>query len=514
MKIVIIFCGIIQVIFFSKNENLYAVGIIIFGWFLADIYILTRTNFINYTFSTFLLFGLVLTQFGLPLIFTLLEGKPVIYNLKIPYDVFTHTILALITLIIAHLFYKNWRNSSGKYFFKKIQHFLYNKHFFDAPTNKQLWIIGFIGIFALLSKYVLGGNFYSEVNQTDTLGKFIEGFINFSYAPLFIPLTRLLGKSDSKVDYKKKYLILLYILLLIGIGIMANTRGLFMQGLTAMGLVFFLGLLVGQFDYRIFKIKNVIIGLMSFWIITGPLSDIGTAMVIVRGQRSNVSGQELLNKTLVVFQDKQAINYYKKLGLSNIGADWDETYFDNIFLARFCNLKFNDSNLVQGLKIKESDTRMLNYSSDRFWAILPSPILDLLQIAVDKKSTTSVSFGDYLYSCNGGENALGGYRTGHYAGTGMASFGWWYLAILGIGMILLFFLIDLFSFNYKLNNTRKVVFSLIGLILISTIFTFWGTSSASESVVSIYTFILRGWLQSIVLYLLVFKISSSLSKIL
>ena len=294
---------------------------------------------------------------------------------------------------------------------------------------------------------------------------------------------------------------------------MANARGLFMQGLTSMALVFFLGLLIDKFDYRIFKMKYVIIGMMSFWIITGPLSDIGTAMVVVREQRSDISSQELLNKTLLVFQDKQAISNYKKLALSNIGADWDEIYFDNIFLARFCNLKFNDSNLLQGLKIKENDTRMLNYSIDRFWAILPSPILEVMQIDIDKKSVTSNSFGDYLYFCNGGENALGGFRTGNFAGTGMAAFGWWYLVILGIGMIPLFFLIDLFTFNFKKKGTTKVFFSLVGLILISTIFTFWGTSSASESVVSIYTFIVRGWLQSVLLYFVVFKLSSSLSKI-
>lgn len=512
MNIVIILCGIIQILFFPKNSTLFAVAIILIGWFLVNTLILTRTNFINYTFSTFLLLGFVITQYAFPLIFTLLEGKLVTYNLKIPYEVFTHSILALISIIIAHLFYKNWRKNSGIYSFNKTQHFLYKNYFFDAPTNKQLWIIGFIGIFALLSKYILGGNSFSEVNESNTLDKFIEGFIVFSYAPLFIPFSYLLRKSNTKSEYKKTYLIILYILLLIIIGVIGNSRGLFMKGLTAMALVFFLGLLIGKFDYKIFKIKNVIISVLSFWIITGPLSDIGTAMVIVRGQRGTISGTELLIKTLVVYQDKQAINNYKKLALSHIGDDWDEIYFDNIFLARFCNLKFNDSNLVQGLKIKEEDYRMFSYSVDRFWAILPSPILDLMQIAVDKKRITSSSFGDYLYFCNGGENALGGFRTGHFAGTGMASFGWWYLVILGIGMIPLFFLIDLFSFNFKINNTSNIVFSLAGLFLISTIFTFWGTSSASESVVSIYTFLLRGWLQSILLYFLVFKFSFIISK--
>ena len=194
MKVVLIICGIVQLLFFQGKEILFAVVIIIIGWFLANKFIFTRTNFINYTFSTFLLLGFVLTQYTLPLIFTLFEGKPVTYNLKMPYEVFTHSFLALITLIVAHLFYKNWRKSSGKYYFNKIKRVLYKNHFFDTPSNKQLWIIGSIGIFALLFKYVLVGNAFSEGNTTDTLGKFIEGFMPFSYAPLFIPLSSLFNK--------------------------------------------------------------------------------------------------------------------------------------------------------------------------------------------------------------------------------------------------------------------------------------------------------------------------------
>jgi hypothetical protein len=285
-----------------------------------------------------------------------------------------------------------------------------------------------------------------------------------------------------------------------------------MQGLTAMGLVFFLGIILGQFDYRIIRIKYAIIGLTCFWIITGPLTDIGTAMVIVRGQRESISSTELLDKTLLVFQDKNEINKYKLLILSKIKVDWNEIYFDNIFLSRFCNLKYNDLNLLQGLKLDEKDSRMLNYSIGRFWSILPSPILDILPLNINKTEITAASFGDYLYFCNGAANAIGGFRTGHFAGTGMAAFGWWYLWLLGIGVLPLFFLIDLYSYNFKINNKSYVVFSLAGLILISTIFTFLGTSSASESVVSIYTYLLRGWIQSVVLYFVVFKISRSLSK--
>lgn len=512
MSLIVIFCGFIQLLFFPEKENLFAVAVVTFGWFIADKHIIKREKITNYTFSTFLILGYVLTQFTLPLIFTLIEGKPLIYNLILPYQVFSHSILSLITIIVAHHIYILVSRNSARLLIHNMKKKLVSNGLFDSPTNKQLWIMGFIGIFALISKYIFGGGFYNENNESDVLDKFIEGFILFSYAPLFIPLSSLIQKTYLQVKSNYSIPLVLYTIILICIGMVGNSRGLFMQGLTAMGLVYFLGLCLGKFNYKIFKVKNILLGLILLWIIMGPLSELGTSMVIVRNQRSSISSIELLNKTLTVFQDKQTINNFKKLALSDqIGKEWDEVYFDNIFLARFCNLKFNDSNLVQGLKINDGDERMFDYSIDRFWAILPSPILAIFQIAIDKKKVTSASFGDYLYFCNGGENALGGFRTGHFSGTGIASFGWWYLAILGVGMIPFFLIIDLYSITYKSLGISTVVISLAGLIQITTIFTFWGTSSASESVVSIYTYLLRGWIQSIILYYLVFKFSQRVS---
>jgi hypothetical protein len=508
MRIVMVICGIIQVIFFSKNENLFAVGIIVLGWFLADFFILTRSNFINYTFSTFLLLGFVITQYAFPLIFTLLEGKPVIYNLKITFEVFTHSILALIILIISHLLYKNWRKTARKYLFNRIQHILYKNHFFYAPSNKQLWYMGFVGIFALAVKAV-------SVDGGGEVTKFIVGFKIFAYSPLFISLASILYIKNKNINLnmKSNLSITLYIFLLIISGILMNSRGTFIQGITAVGLVFFLGLLIGEFDYKIFKIKYVFGGVLAFWFVTGPLTDVSTAMVIVRGERSVISKMELLKKTIIVFKDKQQINKYLKVSLSDNGGDWSETYFDNIFLARFCNLKFNDANLVNALKLNDKKNQMFDYSVNRIVSTFPTPILNLFNVDVDKKETNSGSFGDFLYSFSGGKNAIGGFRTGHFAGTGMAAFGWWYLVILGIGIIPMFFLLDVFSFTYNINDRPKVVVSLAGLIIITTIFTFLGTSTASESVVSVLNYVLRGWIQSVVLYYFVFKISLSLSKI-
>jgi hypothetical protein len=215
MSFSVVVCGLIQIIFFPSNENIFAVFVVSLSWFLANSFIINRNNFINYTFSTFLLFGYIITQFIFPLIFSLLEGKSITNNLLVPYQVFAHSFFAFITLIFSHSVYKNWRISSGKFLFIKLQNKLLKNHFFDCPTNHQFWIIGFIGIFAnLFSKYT-SSNLISGVSEGDVLGKLIEGFLIFSYAPFFILFPSLLKKSNKKLDFNNALFLALYLLLII-----------------------------------------------------------------------------------------------------------------------------------------------------------------------------------------------------------------------------------------------------------------------------------------------------------
>ena len=150
---------------------------------------------------------------------------------------------------------------------------------------------------------------------------------------------------------------------------------------------------------------------------TGPMADIGTAMVIVRGQRSKVTNSELTALTIQAFNDKKAIKL-RRIEDNKDQGDWDERYLDNIFTARFANLKFNDASLVQASKTGMQNSNMFNFSINYILGALPSPMLDALNIDADKENVYGVSIGDYLYYEAGGpKEALGGFRTGHFAGT-------------------------------------------------------------------------------------------------
>jgi hypothetical protein len=177
--------------------------------------------------------------------------------------------------------------------------------FFNPVSASQLWLMGFLGMGAIC--YVL---FFSQGAGSEVSGsaadKAIQSIIPFSYAPYFIPLGQLYGNAQAKPKRLVPYLVIFTgVLLLLSIG--RNSRGGFMLGFTSVAFTYGLGLLLGLFQPRIFTLRNALLVGACLLVVTGPLADLGTAMVIVRGQRGGVSTAELMEQTVAVFGDKEAI---------------------------------------------------------------------------------------------------------------------------------------------------------------------------------------------------------------
>ncbi|MCU7547500.1 hypothetical protein OCK74_00160 [Chitinophagaceae bacterium LB-8] len=382
---------------------------------------------------------------------------------------------------------------------------------FEVPSDVQIWLMGIIGLGAMFYVYFYSPSIGHEVSGP--VDKFIQGLIPFTYAPFFIAVGRLYGRKQSQIKGLLPGLAIFTVLLFV-VSIGRNSRAAFMLGFTSVALAFGLGLLLGVFRTRLFTLRNLLIVLIAFWLFDGPAADLGTAMVLVRNQRGEVSRSNLVDLTLEAFKDKEAIQAYRQAASSE-ELDWDEHYLNNIFLARFCNLKFNDASLVNATKIGDHDSDMLNFSFDRFIVTLPNPILDALHIDINKIETNSSSFGDYLYyKAIADDSVLGSLRLGQFAGTGMAAFGWWYLFFLGLLMIPLYYLFDLFSIkrssiNSTNGTTAEFEFSLCGLMALTTIFLFFN----NESLISFSVFLLRDWIQLVFLYFLVSSFTRFLNRI-
>ena len=495
-----------QCLNFYSPENVFAMCCIVLSWFVLANLFLKKEKLEQYPLSSFLIIGFTATQFYFPLLFTSLEYKPVVFNLELPYDVFLHSIAAFFVLVFAHFIYSYIPVNKNR----GANSLLYKAGFFDAPAEISLWIMGAIGLMANIYVLVANTNVSVEVSG-NAVDKFIQSLFPFSYAPYFIPFYGLYG-SNKKAAKKLIPLLAAFTLALFIISMARNSRGAFMIGFTSVGFSYLLGLFLGIFKPPKIAYKLVILSCIGFWIITGPLADLGTAMVIVRGERNDISKSELIDLTISAFSDKDAINL-RRLEDIEFESDWDERYLNNVFTSRFSNLKFNDASLVQAAKIGDQHPLMYNYSIDYIWGALPGPIVTLVKPDLDKESIYSMSFGDMIYSLTGaGAKVSGGFRLGHFAGTGMASFGWWYLAILGAGMIPVYFLFDKLSIKRQINymggklKSERVNFSICGLLCLTSIFQFLPT----ESVVGPATFLVRGYIQLLILYWFIFQLTNGI----
>ena len=431
--VVLIFCAFFQMVFFGEIVNIYAVVAVAIDWLITTKFVLTKKMLENYLFSTFMILGLSASQFYMPLLFTTLENKPLIYNLELPEEVFFHSAAAAVVMVAAHSIYRFLMKVTPNRRFSILE----NAGFFTPPTHTQFWIMGALGMFSSFYVYFTNPEVGQEVTGAPG-DKLIQALVPFIYAPFFIPLGRLVG-NNQKIPKGFTLVIVGYAILLFGISMARNSRGAFMFALTTPAFAYIIGLFLGVFKTRLFSFKNFAIAGFVIWLLVGPFTDLGTAMLIVRGNAKDIPPGELLMMTLETMQDKKALEARAEEGKAELlDFDWDERYLDNLFTSRFSNIKFNDSNLITYSKVGPYDPDMQAYSLDVLLAGLPDPVITKLGFEVDKETVLEISFGDYLYILSGGYGTQGGLRQGQMAGTGMATFGWWYLAVLGLIVIPIF----------------------------------------------------------------------------
>lgn len=491
-------CGLFQGLYFEDKFNVEAICCVLAGWWIITRFLLTKPVLVNYPLSAFVILGFAATQLYLPLVFTTMEFKPLVFNLLLPEEVFFHSMASLFVLMFSHVVYRLLTNR----FQDRSSSLLKKRGFFKPPSDLHLWLMGFIGLAASIYIYFISSAGKEITGNASE--KLIQGFIPFAYAPYFIPLGKLFGKRSGP---RKNFYVLLgiFTLLLFIVSMGRNSRAIFIMGFASVGFSYALGLLLGAFKSPKISFKVLLISVLGFWVLTGPFADLGTAMVLVRDKRDDITKAQLIAMTLDAFNDKRAIKL-RRLEDKQLETPWDERYLDNVFTARFANIKFNDASLVMASKIGENNPKMLKFSIDYIWGVLPSPILNLIKPGIDKEYLYSMSFGDYIYYLYGADkDILGGYRTGHFAGTGMAAFGLWYLLILGILIIPVYFLFDKFTYIKRSSFPvpgAMITFSMCGLLASTFIFMFM----LAESVSTIATFLVRGWIQMTLLYYIIFNV--------
>ncbi len=474
-----------------STENIAADCIILISVLTTLLYFRWSKALDTHPLSSFAIFGFCVTSLLGALLVQSASWVAVSASLRQP--VITFSVLAMYQAIalIAHTLYRMVTVSSSnkpsllRYSFQKLG-------VYATPSVINLWFIGAIGLFSEL---------LSRVSPV------ANGLSFLAWSPFLIPIY-IQQVGSTYCNTKLNHLLLLAYAILIALMAMAfNARGMMLAGTATVGLLF---LLIGMRSTKAVTssmlLKLVMIGLLGA-AVSWPASNLVTAMVVARNDRSKISITKMVTNTLDNFQNTEKLEDYSKQELAKeLRSPYDEHYINNPVIARFVITKFHDNAIYFAGRISDKGSdELMRVSEDLLWATLPQPVLDELKIDVNKEKM-NFSMGDMLVNLTLGM-PLGGQKTGSIFGQGWALWGYFF-PIIYFGMCLtLFAAIDIFSIQ---TLSGKVELAVIGMLNTWPNFLFGITA---DSLHHLFLGVVRGVLQSVFLFLIVFAVAKLLSNI-
>lgn len=498
--ILCVFC--VELILYFSIETLYIISLLIIGVILCGKLILTTENLLYYPVSTLSISFYVLFFIIMPIPATLIEYKPVTYNLHDSIGTFTNVLILELILIITHCLYKM---VSGKRNFLRSIFDRYN--FFTTFTASEIWVL--IIISSVIYAYnILTQGLYNEdsVKTTSTLPIWlyvINLLLGGYYQVLFIFMFK--KYNVIKLPFKSHILVIIILsILLFIVGIATNMRTASIVVFANCFFMLIVYLLYFPVNYRKFlKAKFIIpiVGLVVFF--SGPFMDISKAMLINRGSRNGVNGLEMLSKTFETLADHDnSVEFVKQKKDNSNRIIWDEEYLSNDILNRFCSVKVLDETLFHVQRIGYCNADMQNELWLEILDSFPGIIKSFfnIQLPEDFRQHT---LSDKLYSLSIHSYSpfamLGGAKIGTLQGLGLALFGYWYPMIVIPVFLIIFFLLDA-TLLYKKRTMHFSLWFFINIMLCCYYF------SDRHYYIYEFRFIMRSYWESIIFYLLTVNI--------
>lgn len=426
-------CILENILFFDENSIIVSVtsllSLIIFNRVVFQLNVIR-----DFPISFFVLTNLFLFMY-LPIPVTLLDGISVSHDMYNP----TLTYLLQFLYYVMAIFAFSCAISNKTKIFKKTA-FIYKMGFFQKITIPQLWILGFLGCIPRLLLMIAHTEFAAGLLSTLSY---------LMYAPIVILFMPLIGGYEaSKMN---KILAYCYIGFIMFLFIGSNARHLLITPLIIIIGCYVIKYFQSDALNSVFKLKNVILTILVLFIVSGPLSDVATAMVLVRSVRADVSFNELISETITMYQDKQALDIAKKMSVDELGKsatlsnNWDENYTSNVFLQRFCNYRVVDASIYHALRVDMPSVQMIKASIRQLEKLPPTPIPKLLFNI--NKDDPHFSAMDYLYAYSTHTAPHGMLRVGGDVGLGLSVFGIFYFIVQFLVYYLLFILLCSMAFR-------------------------------------------------------------------
>lgn len=444
--------------------------------------------------SSTALLGLNVSSLSGALIYQSAVLTPLTTNLANPVRTFAYLGLFQITLVASHLTY------SHAVFISRVRSGLSSNviarlGLFRVPTSRELWLLGVIGLGGIWIFHT-GAPGYGDVG-----GKFAAGLMPLAYAPMLIPFLPYLGAARQRTS-SGIWPVAVYVAALMAAGLISNRRTTFAEAFIILVLVFLLlhvsgALRVGR---KFFIIAAVCV--IPAVVALGYISDLGTAMIMVRSQRSEVVGVDLLRLTLRQFNDRKAVQAYKQRYVdSPTPGGYSEYYISNLIFARLITVKFDDTMLGYANLLSPGQREVIvTVSRQKLVALLPTPAIQLLGLDVHK-SDLEFSMGGAIFNLATG-TPWGYYKVGSITAHGLILFGPFFYLIVFLVAPIVFLTADAFT-RFTGNGLRYAPFALV------FIYSFW-TMFYGDSLISIMEFMLRSLPQSVLIFAVLSKCLSVL----
>jgi len=460
-----------------------------------------------------MIIGYLSYYFLLPPVATFIEGKSFTSNLYHPIEIMFHAFLNLTIIIITFILYQKTK------ILQKIRLFISHKIYYPIgmyvyPTNIQLFLMGIIGITAMAYINFIAGGY--QVNISGIFNKLLIGYYPFAYLP-YIILIKKIFVTNNKIKRTWFVIIIIYTILIAIISFARNSRYALFSGIASILLTYAWGIISGYYKLKKIDYFRLLFFMIIFVSSIGFISDLAMTMVIVRQQRKKITALELIMESIHTMQNPEIIHAYK----NEPSQSWDENYVDNIFLARLCNLKYADNSIDLENKMGTIARGYIkNIEIQKIYAIFPRPLIEKLNLPTDKDLVENASMGDFmLFAINGDDTILGGFRTGSIFGIELTAWGWSYILIFGLLLLIIFPLSDSLTLQIKdkkqkENNISRTILSPIAIINLFGWFVFLTSAAGgSESFVNLINYILRGWIQLPFLYITLYWLINLFTKI-
>ena len=459
----IYFVSVIAVIYqliITNSLNDFACIVIIFlSNIFTTYYCFNKKYFFKFPITFLMIFFSHFMNLGGALYLKSLEFSLITENLRLPLSTILKLMIFNILIILSHKLYRNSRFSNNiKFSFNNFLEKLNLINFKKIPVLYMLSIIAILGKIFYFSPGISIGT-QSVFAGPKLLQDLIIGIQIFIFLPVIIFF------SDSLFNIKqnnKKYLIFaLYILCILFVSIITNSRSIFFDVILSILIINFLLFLFEKVKIN----KNFYLKLILVFFLVVPLfsllENVSKNYIAERSDYYEKTPSESLKSFINNIVNEDNLEIYEKSIIRSNLIFFKENYYKSTIFNRINFLLVHDNfNYAKTLLTNPQKENIKELQVNKIISIFPQPIINMFKKEFIKRDYSTISTASYIYGIL--DYSHGKLSMGSGLMTAYIILDKW------IYLFLLFFFIPFFIFLDSFYNNKLMIFSPFILIFFYT----------------------------------------------